>query len=45
MINEGSIRNDLHKGNITYNDVLEVLTFSSNIIVKQVKGQAILDAL
>ena len=45
MINAGSIRNDIHKGNITYNDVLEVLPFSADIIVKQVKGQDILDAL
>lgn len=45
MINSGSIRNELFKGEITYNDILEVLPFSTDIIVKRVSGQNILDAL
>ena len=45
MINAGSIRENLLKGNITYNNVLDILPFSANIIVKEVTGQTILDAL
>ncbi len=45
MINEGSIRADLFEGDITYQDVLDVLPFSADIIVKNVPGKTILDAL
>ena len=33
------------KGNITYNNILNMLPFSANIVVKEVTGQDILDAL
>ena len=45
MINAGSIRENLLKGNITYKNILDVLPFSASIIVKEVTGQTILDAL
>ena len=45
MINAGSVRKDLKKGDITYQTILEVLPFSANIITKEVKGEDILDAL
>ena len=45
MINAGSIRSDLFKGNITYKNILDILPFSADIVVKKILGQDILDAL
>ena len=45
LINAGSIRTDLFEGNITYGDILDVLPFSADIVVKEVPGSVILDAL
>ena len=45
IINAGSIRTDLLKGNITFQNILDILPFSSDIIVKDVLGKDILDAL
>lgn len=45
MMNAGSIRANLLKGNITYNHILNILPFSSRIIVKEVSGQDILNSL
>ena len=43
--NAGAIRTDLFKGDITYKDILDVLPFSNEIVVKTVLGKDILDAL
>jgi len=45
MINAGSVRADLMKGDITFKNILDVLPFSADIIIKEVLGQDILDAL
>ena len=45
LINAGSIRADLFNGEITYGEVLNVLPFSADIIVKEIPGKNILDAL
>jgi 2',3'-cyclic-nucleotide 2'-phosphodiesterase (5'-nucleotidase family) len=45
MINAGTIRADLFKGNITYKNLLDVLPFSTDIVIKKVLGEDILDAL
>jgi 2',3'-cyclic-nucleotide 2'-phosphodiesterase (5'-nucleotidase family) len=45
MINAGSIRTDLMRGNITFQNVLDILPFSADIIIKEVSGQDVLDAL
>ena len=45
MINAGSIRADLKKGDITLQNVLDILPFSSDIVIKEVYGSDILDAL
>ena len=45
MINAGSIRADLFQGDITYDNILDILPFSADIIVKEVSGKDILDAL
>ena len=45
MINAGSIRNDLMKGDISFQNILDILPFSADIIIKEVLGSDILDAL
>ena len=45
MVNAGTVRTDLLKGNITIQKILDILPFSTDIIVKEVKGSDILDAL
>ena len=45
MVSGGSIRDDLIKGNITLKKILNILPYSSEIIVKEISGQDILDAL
>ena len=45
LISAGSIRTDLKKGNIIYKNIIDLLPFSDEIIVKEVLGQDILDAL
>ena len=45
IMNAGTIRDDLIKGNITYQNILNILPYFPNIIVKEISGQDILDAL
>ena len=45
IINAGNMRSNLMKGNITYQNILEILPFLSKIIIKEVLGIDILDAL
>ena len=45
ILNGGSIRNDMKKGNLTRGQVIDVLPWFSNIVQKQLTGQAIFDAL
>ena len=45
FINGGSIRDNLLKGKIIYKNILDVLSFSTNIIVKEIYGKDIIDAL
>ena len=45
IINAGNVRNNLMKGDITYNDVLDALPFLDKIIIKEIKGRDLLDAL
>ena len=45
IMSAGSVRTDLKKGNVTYQKILDILPFSNSIIVKEVYGQDILDAL
>ena len=45
MINAGSIRADLMKGDITFQNILDILPFSEDIIIKEVLGSDILDSL
>ena len=45
MINAGSIRESIKKGDIKGIDILDTLPFSAKIIVKEILGKDILDAL
>ena len=45
ILNAGTVRADINKGNITYQNVLNVLPYSDDIIVKEITGQTILEAL
>ena len=45
IMSAGSIRSDLKIGNITYKNIIDILPYSNDIIVKEVKGQDILDAI
>ena len=45
ILNAGSVRNDLMKGDISYQNILDILPFSNTIIVKEIYGKDILDAL
>ena len=45
LLNAGTIRNDFLKGNITYEKILNVLPFSNRIMVFEIEGKEILDAL
>ena len=45
IINSGSIRGDLKKGNITYKNIINIIPFFKVIINKEILGKDILDAL
>ena len=45
LVNGGSIRVDLPKGNITYGDLISVIPFGDEMCVIEATGQQILDAL
>ncbi len=45
FLNAGSVRNNLEAGDVTYNDILNILPYSSDIVTARVTGQMILDAL
>ena len=45
MINGGAIRDDLKKGDVTYEDMIAVFPFGDRIMVVEATGQEILDAL
>ena len=45
IMNAGSIRVGINKGNFTVQDIINASPFSDQIITKEITGQAILDAL
>ena len=45
IVNAGSVRNNLPAGDITFNTVMDVLPYSTNVVIAECKGQTILDAL
>ena len=45
FVNGGTIRANLLKGHITRKDIIDVMPFFNSVFVKEIAGQAILDAL
>ena len=45
FVNGGTIRANLLKGHITRKDIIDVMPFFNSVFVKEITGQAILDAL
>ena len=45
LLNAGSVRNNLEAGTVTYQDVMDVLPYSSDMMTAKVTGQMLLDAL
>ena len=45
IINGGGVRQNLKKGNITKGNIIEMLPWFNNIVIKELPGQTILDAL
>ena len=45
ILNSGSIRNNMYKGNLTRSQLIEILPYFETIVVKRLTGQCILDCL
>ena len=45
IMNAGTVRTDIDEGNITYQEVIDTMPFSNDVLVKEITGQTILDAL
>ena len=45
IMNAGTVRSDINEGNITFQDIIDTMPFSNDVLVKQITGQTILDAL
>jgi 2',3'-cyclic-nucleotide 2'-phosphodiesterase (5'-nucleotidase family) len=45
IINAGTVRNNMKSGTVTYNNILNILPYSSDVITVRVSGQMLLDAL
>ena len=45
IMNAGAVRTDINQGNITYQEVIDAMPFSNDVLIKQLTGQTILDAL
>ncbi|MBQ8534028.1 MAG: bifunctional metallophosphatase/5'-nucleotidase [Clostridia bacterium] len=45
MVNGGGIREKLDKGDITFNDILNIFPYNNRVVVKKVTGQQVVDML
>ena len=45
LVNAGAVRNNLKAGTVTYNDILNILPYSNDVITARVSGQMLLEAL
>ena len=45
FVNAGSVRNGVQAGELTFNDMINVLPYSNDVVIARVKGQTLLDAL
>ena len=44
-MNAGTISDDINEGDITYQEVINTMPYSNDVLVKEITGQTILDAL
>ena len=44
-MNAGTVRTDIQAGDITYQNIIDVMPFSNDVLIKEISGQGILDAL
>ena len=45
IMNAGAVRNDINEGDITYQNIIDVMPYSNDVLIKEITGQGILDAL
>ena len=45
ILNGGGVRNNIKKGNLTQDDIINALPWFNNIVIKEMPGQVVLDAL
>ena len=45
IMNTGTVTNIIEAGNITYKNIIDLMPYSNDILVKEISGQDILDAL
>ena len=45
ILNNGAVRSNLNEGNILYKDIINSLPFSNDVIIKEIPGKVILEAL
>jgi len=45
ILNGGGVRNNIKKGNLTQGDIINALPWFNNIVIKEMPGQVVLDAL
>ena len=45
IMNAGSIRTDIDEGDITYQELIDTMPYSNDVLIKELTGQNILDAL
>ena len=45
IMNAGTVRDDINTGDIKYQNIIDIMPYSNDILVKEITGQAILDAL
>ena len=45
ILNGGSVRSNMYKGNLTKGDIINALPWFGNVVVKKLPGQTVIDAL
>ena len=45
IMNAGTVRSDINQGDIKYQDVINTMPFSNDVLVQEITGQTIFDAL
>ena len=45
IMNAGTVTNDIQAGDITYQNIIDIMPYSNDVLIKEITGQNILDAL